>query len=271
MTSGQKIIKYFALALAIFLIVSIISLIFKGISMIGGLKGDDDAISENMKKLDVEQVEKIDLDINLAATSLTIKKGDSIYAETNNKYIELKQKDNKIEIKEGNHNWFLRNNKTEAQLVIYLPESIEIEKVNINSGAGVINIESLSCKNLTFEIGAGEVKLDNINVSKECKIEGGAGKLSILSGNINDLDLEMGVGEVDIYANITGKSDIEAGVGKLNIKLTGEKDSYKIKAKKGLGDIEIDNKKISDNEVFGDGDNYIKVDGGVGEIDITFE
>ena len=71
-------------------------------------------------------------------------------------------------------------------------------------------------------------------------------------------------------SKLTGKNEINAGVGSLNINLQGEKESYKIQVDKGLGSIKIDGKEISDEEVFGDGENYIEVDGGVGNIKIDF-
>ena len=56
----------------------------------------------------------------------------------------------------------------------------------------------------------------------------------------------------------------------MNINLQGEKQSYKIQADKGLGSIKIDRKEISSGEIFGDGQNYIEIDGGIGNIDINF-
>ena len=83
------------------------------------------------------------------------------------------------------------------------------------------------------------------------------------------MDLDLGVGEVNLQTELTGKNEINAGVGSLNIDLQGEATSYKIQADKGLGTIKIDGKEISNGETFGDGENYIEVDGGIGNIDIN--
>ena len=94
--------------------------------------------------------------------------------------------------------------------------------------------------------------------------------MSIRESVINDLDLDMGVGEINLTSSLTGKNEINAGVGNLNIDLQGERESYKIQADKGLGAIKIDGKEISNGETFGNGENYIEVDGGIGNIDIDF-
>ena len=61
----------------------------------------------------------------------------------------------------------------------------------------------------------------------------------IVSGNINDLNLDMGVGETNLNTILTGKSKMNAGVGNLNINLQNSKESYRIKADKGIGNIDI--------------------------------
>ena len=272
MTSVQKVIKYLAIAFAIFLIVSIISSITAALFAVSGILGLKQDIERSMNSemvvTDLENNNAATLDIELAFTNLTIKTGDSLKIETDNSNISYKQENQTLQIKEKNKKWF--SNYVEKELILYLPEGIEFEKVKIATGAGKIDIETLKTGNLSFELGAGETEIQNLNVSKECEIDGGAGKLSIFSGTINDLDLDMGVGKVNLTSSLTGKNEINAGVGTLNIDLQGEKESYKIQADKGLGSVKIDGKEIIDGEIFGNGENHIEVDGGVGNIDIDF-
>ena len=272
MTSIQKVIKYLAIAFAIFLIVSIISTITAAIFALSGILGLKQDIEQSMNsEMVATHLENNDikiLDIEIAFTNLTIKTGESLKIETDNNNINYKQENQKLEIKEKNKKWFV--NYVEKELILYLPENIEFEKVKIATGAGKIDIETLKTEKLAFELGAGETKIQDLKVLKECEIDGGAGKISILNGTINDLNLDMGVGEVNLTSNLTGKNEINAGVGSLNIDLQGEKDSYKIQANKGLGSIKIDGKELPDGESFGNGENYIEVDGGVGNIKIDF-
>lgn len=273
MTTAQKVIKYLAIAFAIFLIISIVSTITAAIFALSGILGLKQDIEESMNSemvtTDIENNDIKTLDIEVAFTNLTIKTGESIKIETDNNNINYKQGNQKLEIKEKSKKWF--SNYTEKELILYIPESMKFEKVKIVTGAGRINIETLNAENLAFELGAGETKIQKLSVQKECEIDGGAGKLTIKDGKINDLDLDMGVGEVNLTANLTGKNEINAGVGSLNIDLQGEKESYKIQANKGIGSVKIEGKEISNGETFGDGENYIEVDGGVGNINIKFD
>lgn len=274
MTSVQKIIKYLAIALAVFIIIMIATAVLKiiiGITSITRIWGwvnnkeqAQEIISTNFENADISI-----LDIEIAYTDLIIKTGKTFKVESSSKDIISKQENREIKIKEKNKNWFSKDGK--QKLVIYIPEFSELKKVKIEAGAGKINIEKLITENLVFELGAGETKIENLNVLKECEIKGGAGKVNIKSGTINNLDLDLGIGETIVTSTLTGKNEINAGVGNLDINLNGEKEEYQITANKGLGAIKIDGQEMTTGQVIGNGANRIKVDGGIGNIDIQFE
>jgi len=234
MTTAQKIIKYLAVAFAIFLIMTIISAILSVILALSGILGLKTAVQNSSTELIATTFENAEIDtlnIDIAFTNLTIKQGEILKIETDNSNIDCKQKNQELHLEEKDYKWFSYNN-VEKELILYIPEDLEFEKVKINAGAG---------------------------------------KVTILSGKINDLDFDMGVGEANITADLLGKSEINAGVGELNINLQGEKESYKIKADKGIGSIKIDGKEVSNGEVYGDGENYIEIDGGIGSINIYYK
>lgn len=272
MTTAQKIIKYIATAFACFLIVSIISGILSALYALSGVLGlqkEDKKIKDEMSMINFENSEVETLDIDVAFTNLIIKKGDLLVAETNNEDINCKQDNQNLQIKEKQHNWFSKNHK--GNLVVYIPENLEFEKVKINAGAGKIQIENINTKKLYLELGAGETIIEKLNVTDNCKIESGAGKVSVLSGNINELNLDIGVGKFELASAITGKSEINAGIGNLELNIKNNKENYTIKADKGIGTIKIDGKEVADDVTYGDGENTIKIDGGIGSIKIDFE
>ena len=44
-----------------------------------------------------------------------------------------------------------------------------------------------------------------------------------------------------------------------------------IELDKGIGEARLDGKKMSDDSVYGAGKNFIEIDGGIGELCITFK
>lgn len=267
MTTTQKVIKYLAIAFACFLIVVIISGILNAFYSLSGILGIG-ADNSKMVITNFENTEIDVLDIKVAASQLIIKQGDSLKVETNNDNIKINKGNKKLQIKEKKRNWFSINKK--QKLIVYLPQNLQLENVTINTGAGKVDIESLNSETLVFELGAGSSEIKQLNVTKNCEIQGGAGKISILSGNINNLNLDMGVGQTNLSVILTGNNEIDAGVGELNINLQNSKENYSIKPEKGLGNIKIDGKEISNGKVYGKGKNFIDVDGGVGNINISF-
>lgn len=269
MTTTQKIIKYLAIALAISIVVSIISAVLGGIYGLATVLGlrKSKSIGE-LKAIDFENSEIATLDINVNFTNLTIKVGETLKAETNNSNINCKQNYQNLQINEKSRNWFANNN--EGDLIVYVPKNTEFETVRINAGAGKITIQNINAKELVLNLGAGNTEISSLYVSRKCNIDGGIGKLSILSGTINNLDLDIGIGQTDLIAAINGKSDIDSGIGKLNIELLGNKEEYKFKINKGIGAIKVDGEEMADNQILGNGKNYINIDGGIGKIKVDF-
>lgn len=265
MTTSQKVIKYCAIAFAIFLIVTIISVI---LSLIYGLASALGLKKETTNETGIINLEgdlTAYLDVDVAYSNLNIKIGKEFLAQTNNENIQCKQDRNELKIKEKNLKWFAKD--SESDLTIYIPEDLKLKEVKINTGAGKVNIESLIAQKLRLNLGAGEVRIESINAD-EADIDTGAGKFTIESGNINNLDFDIGVGETNVTAKITGKSEIDTGVGAFTLKLLESEELYSFKVDKGIGDITINGKSISNDQSIGNGENFIDISGGIGKIKI---
>ena len=71
----QKVIKYLAIAFALFLVFNIISGIMYGFSFIGNILNDNKSnIKDNLKDLEINS-NSIILDINVLSSNITIKSG----------------------------------------------------------------------------------------------------------------------------------------------------------------------------------------------------
>lgn len=272
MTSAQKIIKYLALCLAAFLVFLIISSLLGvlfSITKILGIQKDGEVIMDKMSTVNFKNDDISTLDINLLFTNLIIKQGDTLYVETNNEKVHFDEGNNSLKIKEDSRSWLSQNNK--GDLILYLPENSQFKTVKIQAGAGKIQIENLETDTLSLELGAGETSIQKLNVLENCKIESGAGKVSLLDGSIKNLDLDLGVGKFELTSLLLGSNKINAGIGSLELNLLGNKEDYLIKANKGIGTIRVGQEVVSDNSTVGTGENTIKIDGGIGSIDVSFK
>ena len=266
MTSAQRVIKYLAIALALFLVVNIAGGILSVVGLIGGAFGGD-AVAEEVKSYDLSSnITSIELEIGAAA--LTIKEADSFSLESNLKHLTVTERDGVLIIKEKEV--FGGANYTGAVLTLTLPYLAELESAQIKTGAGRLNIERLSAEDLTLELGAGEVNIGSLTAHNSANVDGGAGKVTVSGGALRDLDLDMGVGQLDLTSLILGDSELDLGVGESNITLIGNRDDYTVSVEKGIGAVIVDGEGVSDSERIGNGGYKLDINGGVGAINIRF-
>ncbi len=277
MTTFQKIIKYGAIGFAIYLCIMIISMILFGITTIFGIstgleffKNRDD--STMVTKWEQEYTNITDLDIDLNIGKLTIKKGDTLKVEVSHvsEQFRCEARENQLKMEDQKVYTMFNNKEVVPEIIIYLPEVVEWKEVTIKTGMNETKIEYLKADKVNLEMGVGKYQIDNL-IAKQAKIEAGAGEANILNSKIEELKLDGGIGKLVLTSKITGRADIECGIGKMELNLLGLPNDYKVKGSTGLGNFEIDGKKIRDHETIGNGDVMIKVEAGVGETSIHFK
>ena len=266
MTTLQKVIKYLAIAFAIFLTVSIIGGILSAVGLFGGLFSSD-AVLEEVKTYSVTaDIHNLDIEIN--AADLYIKEGDAFSVESNLKHLKVEENGGLLTIQETKK---FTGTYTDAVLTVYVPAGTVFDNVNLTTGAGRLTIGDMSSGTLDFELGAGDVSIDSLIATKSADIEGGAGRITIAGGTLKDLDLDMGVGQLNLTSALIGNCQLDLGVGESNITLIGRKEDYKLDLEKGLGNISVDGVNVSDYGSSGNGTNKVEINGGVGSINVRFE
>ena len=280
MSDGQKVIKYLAIAFAIFLsvniIIGIITAIFFGIRLL------DINFKENNKTTEVvsnyemvmsqkyEDIEKLKIEIGYS--KLEIKQGEEFKVESNskNENINIKKSSNTLTIKEEN-TWNIFNDDIESHIIITVPKYYFFEKIDIEAGSSQLNISDIQTKSFDLDVGAGNVNISNLLVIDKADIDGGAGKVIINNSNLSNLDLDAGVGEFQILnSKLLENSDIDSGIGKLQITLNGSLGDYRIIPATGIGSFTIEGNTVENNKVYGNGENKIKIDAGIGKVEISF-
>jgi len=261
MTTFQKVIKYLALAFAIFLTVSIIGGILGAVGIFEGFLKPDNVTGDLKTYTISEGINELDIEIN--AADFTIKQGDGFSVESNLKSLKVTDTAGVLKIQDTKR---LINNYKGATLVLYLPENAFFNKADIVTGAGKVDFEALSADFIELELGAGEVNIKSLNAFKSADIDGGAGKITVSDGSLANLDLDMGVGQLNLTSALVGESELDLGIGETNITLVGNKEDYNIKAEKGIGNINVD----GGIQNIVTAKNTVEINGGIGSINIGF-
>lgn len=208
MTTFQRIIKYCAVAFAVFLIVSIVGGICGGLGMVFGLSGRS-AVGEMQSYAVSSDIESMDLEIS--AAELKIISGDSFSVESNHKYLTVEEDDGTLKISE--------------------------KKADFGAASEGVTVVLTVPDGFVFE----------------------------------DASIETGADKLELTGQLTGSCEVDFGVGDADLTLLGSREDYQIKLDKGVGGATLNGKTMSDDSVYGGGENRIDIDGGVGSIHIQVQ
>lgn len=250
MTVFQRVVKYCAMAFAVYLIV----LIFGGIiAGVGGFSFLTDRYNESIetgdRKIYSVRQDIGEIKIDIGAVDCEIVTGEVFSVESNSLKIKVKDDGGRLVITDST-----KNPKAPVKLKLTVPADVHIKNIDITAGAGDIYAEKLICSSLNLECGAGDVEIGEAVATIKANIEGGVGEITISSGTMNDLDMEMGVGSLKLTNRLKGECDLEFGVGDADITLIGAPEDYCI------------------NDDFGrnEGRTTVNIDKGIGVVDVDF-
>ncbi|MBR2634718.1 MAG: DUF4097 family beta strand repeat protein [Clostridia bacterium] len=267
MTKEQRWIKNFAIGLAVLLIVGI----FSGI--LGVLKGITLFFSDSEKSGEMTDYpvssEVRSLELFLSAAQVTIQTGEKFAVCSNLENLKVSETGGVLTLREKKA--LFRSTKSDAALTLTVPENFVFERAEISTGAGALTADSLSAMEIEMELGAGKVFFSHLSAQRSADIQGGVGKITVENGSLHNLQAEMGVGEWHYTGFLTGEAELEFGIGNSKLILLGQSEDYRLECEKGIGNLTVDNKRVSGNETIGSGENKIRLEAGIGNIEISFQ
>ena len=274
MTDVQRLIKYLAIAFAVVLTVAIIGGILSAVGVLGGIflgGGEETDATGDMKTYAVgSRISELQIHIN--AADLSIKEGTAFSVESNLKHLTVEEKNGCLILKDLTTIKLNGSNAyKDAVLTVYVPAGTVFERINLKTGAGRVTAGELLAETVDLELGAGDALIDTLVATKSADIEGGAGRIAISGGALHNLELDMGVGQLNLTSALTGECQLELGIGESNITLIGSREAYELNIEKGIGEIRVDGKVVSDYGSSGNGTAEVKIQGGIGAIYVEFK
>lgn len=262
MTVLQRVIKYCAVTVGVLLI----AVLILGVIRMTIRVSDGGAGAKQQAYTADGDVERLEIDVG--AADLQIVTGDSLQVESSHRSLRVREQDGTLRI--SARRAFFDVYPGEFSVVLTVPEDVVFADASITAGAGSVQIDTLRADTLSLELGAGETRIGSLYAQTSASIRGGAGKLCIGGGELRDLTVELGVGKLELTGKLTGSSTLDYGVGGVELTLLGGRDAYRITLDKGVGDAALGGRAMADGGVYGDGENYIAIDGSVGSVSIEF-
>ena len=181
------------------------------------------------------------LDIEVGACQLyTVKsEDDSIYLEAENAYkFQGYVEGDTLYVTSINDSITHWNDIVERRVTLYLPDGYNFDEVDIEVGAGYLQLYDLYAKEASVEVGAGEICLGNIQV-QELDASVGAGVIDISDMKINNLNVDVGMGSFTGAGELNGDADIECSMGYVELTLDAEQRDFNYSLEGAMGTINI--------------------------------
>lgn len=280
MNTNQSWIKYLAIAFGLVLALGIISTIVNGgltiMKGFGLIENEVQLVDQGKNSFSQKYTGDLkSVYINFNVGSVTLQSGDVFQVEgtniSSNLTAELDNGQLVIEDKQNSN--FLSNlfgpDKVPT-LVVTIPKNTQLQKLDLELGAGRGELSQISTNELNLKQGAGEIVAKQLKANSG-QLKGGAGAVDFSDVSLNNFEIKGGVGLINIQGIMTGDMGIKCGVGQTSLDINGNIDDYFITADQGVGSITINGQGIPENGIGSkSAPNRFDINGGVGPVSMTF-
>ncbi|ONI38590.1 hypothetical protein AN639_11180 [Candidatus Epulonipiscium fishelsonii] len=156
----------------------------------------------------------------------------------------------------------------DIDITVHIPSKVAMENVNLSIGVGDSYLSGIEIQNFNVNTGVGDFEAKNITLY-DAKIEVDVGDVE-LEGNIYDCEVNAGTGDIELKGDIAGEVTLDSGVGDIELESIRMYDEYDFNIEDGIGEIEINDAKITyiENSPNINEKYEINIKAGVGDISI---
>lgn len=299
MSPAQKVIKYFAFAFAVGLIVTILSSIILALSSVSGsshlFAGDVNYIDFTKEFDDVKN-----LDISNYSGKMYIQPGDvtKVIVEAKKVPDQLQATlENKqtLVIENENRNflfsfgWWDSEDAQDTKITITFPRNLSFDTASFDNGSGIMELRGIKSNVFELDGGSGKIIVSEIlagktNISTASgrseldgvvlangDIDTGSGSVKISNSSLTDMDMDFGSGAVSFAGLLKGKNHIDGGSGSISIEVLESIQEYDIQLNKGSGGVYVNGERRDDQDIRNDhAEHQLIIEGGSGRVKVDF-
>lgn len=201
----------------------------------------------------VELGKQMDLSVDIDAAELNFKTSDDgkFFVEAKGIKTSWNVDGNTIEISTLEKIFFWHHNNT-SKITVYVPEGYKFRNVEIDCGAGSVEINDVASANMELSIGAGQIIAKNMDTGK--------------------LDVECGAGSVNMTGSVSGSIEIECSMGQVDLEVEQPEEYYNYQIECSMGEVNINGSSYAgmgvEKEVDNDSEYEMSIDCSMGDINI---
>lgn len=223
---------------------------------------DGVGFSVDNRKINMDESldEPIELDkgmnllMDIGGAEVTVKKSDDgkFFAESEGINMAWNIKDDEIIVRTERRRFFWNNKNSAGKITIYIPKDYEFKDIEIDCGAGVIQIENIKADSIDVDLGAGEIVAEDIDTK--------------------ELSIDCGAGSIEVSGSVKGNAEIDCSMGEVDLEVNQEEKYYNYEIDCSMGEVNINNDSYSgigvEKSIDNDSEYEMSVDCSMGEINI---
>lgn len=138
----------------------------------------------------------------------------------------------------------LGSGEENSVLKLYVPEGTSLTNVELELGAGSMQVDALSTKSLKISVEAGKLTGDDVQAAV-MEVSLGAGAVTLNHVSVQNADLSVGAGNMIVKGNILGNVGAKCAMGNLQMYLDGAEEDFDYEVVCMAGNIKIDEETYS--------------------------
>ncbi|MDE7114318.1 MAG: DUF4097 domain-containing protein, partial [Acetatifactor sp.] len=129
-------------------------------------------------------------------------------------------------------------------------------------------------EDVELSLGAGQIDWQSTLGASEVEIELGAGDINLADLTVDKLTAEVGMGSLEVTGDIREKADVNCAMGNIDLTLAGAENSFNYEVEVAAGNVTIGGKTYSglakEKDIDNDALRDISVECAMGNISISF-
>ncbi len=236
-----------------------------------------DIWEKSVKKTQIttnDQVKELNLELGGCEFVLEESGDDGFYFEYNGTgKSQAYEKDNALYVKVLNTvEWTANNNG--GTVILYVPEKMTLNEVEVNLGAGEMELDGLKAEQMEFALGAGQIHAKGLQANT-LEVSVGAGDIELEKAVLKNVDVQVGAGNFRLDGEVSGNVSAECAMGNITLKLAGSETDFNYDIECVTGNIAIGGDEYSglaqEKSINNNASKNIDLECAMGNVDVMFE
>lgn len=221
-----------------------------------------------------DQVEELNLELGGCEFILEESGDDCIYFEYDGTgKSQAYVKDNALYVKVLNTVAWTANSNS-GTVTLYVPSAVTFNEVEVNLGAGEMELDGLIAAQMEFALGAGQIHAKGLQTDK-LSVSVGAGDIELEEAALTDVEVQVGAGNFMIDGEVSGNISAECAMGNITLKLAGSESDFNYEIECVTGNITVGNEEYSglaqEKSVNNNAAKTIELECAMGNVEVEFE